>query len=465
MGRRPNALRAMENSPPRTSSDSNFPLLGHNGSIVVAVEEAKRAFSGRNPNSKALYARAQSVMPGGNTRSALHFDPFPLYVEESFGARIRDADGHIYIDALGEYTAGLYGHNDAMIRQAVHDALAKGVSNGAPGVGEIRLAEAICERFPNIEQVRFCNSGTEANLYALSLARAATKRGKLLCFSGAYHGGVFVFAGGGNAMNAPFEWTICRYNDVEAAGAAIDRLGDTLAAVIVEPMMSNGGCIPATADFLKALRKRTSDNGALLIFDEVVTSRMSQGGLQGVHGINPDLTTLGKYLGAGFSFGAFGGRASLMDLMNPTHPDALPHAGTFNNNVISMAAGAAGLESIYTRERANALFESGEKLRARLNEVAAHLAPSIQFTGCGSVLNIHFHTGSITCPDDLADEPKSMFDLLHFDLMERGVYAARRGQINLSLPMNEADLESIVDAVRIFLTRREPLLSTLGNGA
>jgi glutamate-1-semialdehyde 2,1-aminomutase len=130
-----------------------------------------------------------------------------------------------------------------------------------------------------------------------------------------------------------------------------------------------------------------------------------------------------------------------------------------------MAAGAVGLNSIYTRERADALYQSGERLRTRLNEVAAMLAPSVQFTGCGSVLNIHFHAGAIACPEDLADEPKAMFDLFHFDLMERGVYAARRGQINLSLPMNEADLEAIVDAVSFFLARREPLLSALGDGA
>ena len=425
------------------------------------VEAAAARYADAHPASLELHRRAQRRMPGGNTRTALHFDPFPFYVERSAGAGLHDVDGHRYLDALGEFSAGLYGHAHPVIVEAIQRAAQAGGSNGAPGSAEIRMAELVCDRFPGIDKVRFCASGTEANLYALTLAVAATKRTKLVCFTGAYHGGVFMFAGGGSPMNAPFDWTVCRYNDAEAARRTIRRLGADLTAVIVEPLMSNGGCIPATASFLGALREACSEVGAVLIFDEVVSSRLGRSGLQGVHGILPDLTTLGKYLGGGFPFGAFGGRADLLDRMDPTRPDALAHAGTFNNNVFTMACGVAGLSEVFTPERADALFRDGEALRSRLNETCRATSPFVQFTGCGSVMNVHFHAGAITCPEDLAAEPRALFTLFQLDLLEAGVYAARRGQFNLSLPMTAQDHDHIVRAVELFLDRRAPTIRHL----
>jgi glutamate-1-semialdehyde 2,1-aminomutase len=427
------------------------------GEVVAAVQSAASEFARRNPGSAALFERAQKVMPGGNTRSALHFDPFPLYIAESAGAYVGDVDGHRYLDALGEFTAGIYGHSDPVIAQTVASVAACGISNGAPGVHEIALAELVCARFPSIERIRFCNSGTEANLYALSLARAATGRKKLISFSGAYHGGVFVFSGEGSAINAPYEWITCRYNDVKSFASIMERSGE-VAAVIVEPMLSNGGCVPATRDFLVALRNHCDATRTLLIFDEVVTSRHGAHGAQGLLGIRPDLTTLGKYIGAGFSFGAFGGRSDIMEQMNPTKSHALPHAGTFNNNVYSMRAGAAALSQVFTEERAKQLFDSGEALRSELNALCRDLAPDTQFTGVGSTMNLHFHRGPITCTEDLSDEPKELFKLFHFDLMRAGVYIARRGQINLSLPMTETDTRKIVDTTREFLRERSSLI-------
>ncbi|MGG6896186.1 aminotransferase class III-fold pyridoxal phosphate-dependent enzyme [Rhizobium sp. BR 315] len=433
----------------------------HNSALLEAVEDANAAFARRNPKSETLFQAAQASMPGGNTRSALHFDPFPLYVAESFGARIRDADDHIYLDALGEFTAGLYGHSDDRIQNSVIETAKRGVSNGAPGEVEIKLANAICDRFPAIESVRFCNSGTEANLYALTLARAVTKRSKLIAFSGAYHGGIFVFGGGGSSVNAPYDWTLCEYNNTASTVATIERLGNELAAVIVEPMMSNGGCIPAAGEFLRALRSACDRVGAILIFDEVVTSRMGAGGAHSLFDIVPDLVTLGKYLGAGFSFGAFGGRSAIMELMNPRKPDALPHAGTFNNNAFSMSAGFVGLSEIFTPARADELYETGERLRERLNGLARTCSSSVQFTGCGSAMNIHFVGGKISAPEDLVAEPRDLFKLFHFDLMEAGVYAARRGQINLSLAMVPDDLDLIAASVDRFFKRRVDLIRAI----
>src|SRR5918911_3716407 len=181
------------------------------------VAEALRGSVERNPESRRLHEERARFMPGGNTRSVIHVDPFPLTVVRGEGARIVDADGHEYLDFLGEYTAGLYGHSHPAIVQAIRDALADGIVLGAPNVYEGRLAAAVCERFPSIELVRFCNSGTEANLFAVSLARAATGRRAVMVFEGAYHGGVFLFKDGEAPLNAPFPFVIGTYNDADEA--------------------------------------------------------------------------------------------------------------------------------------------------------------------------------------------------------------------------------------------------------
>ncbi|WP_250523607.1 MULTISPECIES: aminotransferase class III-fold pyridoxal phosphate-dependent enzyme [unclassified Caballeronia] len=426
--------------------------------IESEVEVAKKRYAAHNPRSAALYAKAKEHMPGGNTRTALHFEPFPLYVERSEGARIRSVDGQEYLDLLGEFTAGLYGHRNPTITAAILKAAEAGASNGAPGENEIKLAELICDRFPSIERVRFCNSGTEANLFALTLARIVTGRSKFIVIDGGYHGGVLSFQGAGTIMNVPMDFRLIRYNDCESAERAIAEAGSELAAVIVEPMMSNGGSIPASREFLETLRRCTREQGALLIFDEIVTSRMGRGGLQQYHGITPDLTTLGKYLGGGFSFGAFGGSAALMERFDPSRAGALVHSGTFNNNVFTTAAGVAGLRDVFTRERSERLFQDGETLRRRLQSLTAQCA-GVTLTGIGSVMKIHFGSkGTITCPQDVPAVSKEIVELFFFDLLEQGIYPARRGQMTLSLPMTFTDFDIIADAVERFVADRRELL-------
>ena len=318
-----------------------------NADIDAALNEAKEAYVTANPRSLARYVEATGVMPGGNTRTVLHYAPFPLAMARAEGCRLWDADGREYIDFLGEYTAGLYGHSHPVIRAAVDRALDDGLSFGASNLTEARFARAVCDRF-GLDRVRFTNSGTEANLLAISLARIFTGRKKVLVFDGGYHGAVFGFAGGGSPINAPFDYVMAPYNNISATKALIEANAADLGLVILEPMMGGGGCIAASHDFLRMLRQETTRAGALLVLDEVMTSRLAPGGLQTVVGIKPDLTTFGKYIGGGMSFGAFGGRAEIMDLFDPRRADALPHAGTFNNNVLTMAAGLAGLTQVYT---------------------------------------------------------------------------------------------------------------------
>ena len=321
-----------------------------NADIDAALTEAKEAYVTRNPKSFARYVEATAVMPGGNTRTVLHYAPFPIAIARAEGCRLWDLDGAEYVDFLGEYTAGMYGHSHPMIRAAVDSALDEGINFGASNMTEARFARAVCERF-GLERVRFTNSGTEANLLAISVGRIFTRRKKVMVFDGGYHGAVFGFAGGGSPINAPFDYVLAPYNDLAATRALIERHAADLALVILEPMIGSGGCIAAEPEFLAMLREETTRVGALLILDEVMTSRLAPGGLQSVRGVKPDLTTLGKYIGGGMSFGAFGGRADIMDLFDPRRPDALPHAGTFNNNVLTMSAGLAGLTESIRRMR------------------------------------------------------------------------------------------------------------------
>ena len=427
-----------------------------NADIDAALNEAKEVYVARNPKSLARYVEATAVMPGGNTRTVLHYAPFPLAMERAAGCRLWDLDGHEFVDFLGEYTAGIFGHSHPVIRAALNKALDGGINYGASNIVEARFARAVCERF-GLERVRFTNSGTEANLLAISLARIFTRRPKVLVFNGGYHGAVFGFAGGGSPINAPFDYVLAPYNDMAGTRALINQHASDLALVILEPMMGGGGCIAAEPAFLEMLREATTRVGALLILDEVMTSRLSPGGLQQVRGIKPDLTTFGKYIGGGMSFGAFGGRADIMDLFDPRRPDALPHAGTFNNNVLTMSAGLAGLTEVYTPAAANALNARGDALRERLNALCrAHDAP-VQFTGIGSMLAVHFTRGAVRSPADAAKGDQKLKELFFFDMLAQGIWLARRG-----LPIGDAECDKLAGAVEEFLSSRRSLLMQAG---
>src|SRR4051794_40538055 len=343
-----------------TRADANL-------SVDAALALAREQYAAKNPKSLAANQRAQRVMPGGNTRSVLHFEPFPLTMVKGVDARLFDVDGHEYVDFVGEFSAGLFGHSNPVIKAAIHDALELGTVMASPTRAEVDLAEVVSSRFPSMELVRFCNSGTEANMMALVTAIAVTGRRKILVFHEAYHGGVLVFSGGGSPINAPFEYVLSDYNDVEGTIATIRRQGQDLAAVLVEPILGAAGNIPGTPEFLKVLRTETQRIGALLIFDEVKTSRCGAGGIQGVLGITPDLTTLGKYLGGGLPTGAFGGRKDVMGRYDHRTPNPIKHAGTFNNNVCTMMAGHAALTRVFTPETSNAFARSCEELRHSLN--------------------------------------------------------------------------------------------------
>jgi glutamate-1-semialdehyde 2,1-aminomutase len=427
--------------------------------IDAALAEAEELYAARNPESAALYEKACAALPGGNTRSAIYAEPFPVTMIKGEGAHLWDADGHEYADFLSEFTAGLYGHSHPAIRKAIDAALDGGINFGAHGDAEGKFAAAIRDRFPSVELVRFTNSGTEANLMAVLAARTITGREKILVFHGGYHGGVFYFRGKGSPINAPFDYLMGTYNDSEAVRALVAPHKGDLAAILIEPMLGGSGCIPATREFLADLRALASETGAILVFDEVMTSRLAPGGLQEVHGINPDMTTLGKYVGGGMSFGAFGGRSDLMEWFDPRNKNGFQHAGTFNNNVLTMNAGYVGLTEVYKPEDAVALNKFGDRLRERLNAVVRRKGLAMQFTGIGSMIGVHMTGAPIRNAADAAKGHAGLLELFYFDLLARGIWFAKRGMMALSIALDAGDGDHLVGAVEEFAETRAPLFA------
>ena len=430
-----------------------------NDLLQRALEDAEQAFMARTPKSGAEFERACTGLPGGNTRTVIHFSPYPVRIVHAEGAMLTDIDGHSYCYFLGEYSAGLYGHSEPKIIEAAHRALDDGIVFGGPNLKEIELAELMCARFPSVERVRFTNSGTEANLMALGAARAHTGRDAILVFEGAYHGGVLYMAPYAERVNVPFDYIYGTYNDLEKTVEAVGERAGEVAAILIEPMAGGGGAIPADSGFLRGLRRYADDNGIVLIFDEVMTSRLGRAGLQGEYGVTPDMTTFGKYLGGGLTFGAFGGAADIMSRFDPRSENALPHAGTFNNNVLSMAAGIAGLRDVFTGDAADDLRDLGNAFRDRLNGIIAERGVRAQATGYGSILCVHFQDGNIRRPEDTARTRIEARNLFHLEMLARGIYLAPRGYITLSLALGDEHLDRFCAAFEDVLETHGAVLS------
>jgi glutamate-1-semialdehyde 2,1-aminomutase len=434
--------------------------MRRNLSIDEALADARSRYIESRPETKVAHEQACRHLPGGNTRTVLFHGPFPLRAARGEGAYLHDVDGHRYLNLLGEYTAGVFGHSHPAIRRAIDEALDVGLNLGAHNMAEFRLADLVAERFKAVEKVRFTNSGTEANLMAISTARYATSRSKVMVMHGGYHGGLLYFGGGGIPINAPFPYVLGHFNDVERTRAAIRENAKDLACITVEPMLGSGGCIPGDSDFLNMLREEATASGAILIFDEVMTSRFGRGGAHGEYGIAPDMITLGKWIGGGMSFGAFGGREDLMKIYDPTAPNSMPHAGTFNNNVLSMHAGICALTEAFTPDIAARLHATGDAFRARVNDVFEQHGVALHASGTGSLMNLHGVTGPVRTIDDVADSNDAAKELLFLDLLERGFYVARRGFIALSSVLTDAELDEFVTTLDDVVALRKPVLGS-----
>ena len=385
--------------------------------IDAALADARQRYVDSRPKSLETFEAAAEVMPGGNTRTVLFHGPYPFRAAGGEGAWLTDVDGHRVLNLLGEYTAGLLGHDHPVIRAAVTEALEGGINMGAHNTYEPEFARLVCERFPAVEKVRFTNSGTEGNLMATTTARAFTGRDKVMVFQGGYHGGVLMFKPG-IATNVPFPWIIGPYIDAEGAARLIRENAGDLAAVLVEPMQGAGGCIAAEPGFLETLREETEKAGAFLIFDEVMVSRLGPHCAHGLLGITPDLISLGKWVGGGMSFGGFGGPADAMDLYDPRRPDAM---------------------------------------RERLNGICREAGANLSFTGTGTLMNVHPTTRPIRCLADTNGMDERLRELLFLDLLDVGYYTAPRGFLALSLAVSDDDLDGFAATLEQIVRERLPL--------
>jgi glutamate-1-semialdehyde 2,1-aminomutase len=419
--------------------------------IGKRLSKARADFADRHPESRRHYDEARAVLPGGHTRTVLTHSPYPLTFASGRESWLYDVDGHTYIDMLGDFTAGLLGHGDARVLDAVAAALRNNASVGGIHPAEARLARLMCSRF-GLDRVRFTNSGSEANLMAITTAIQATKRRKVMVFHGGYHGGLLYFASGAAPWNAPYDFVIAPFNDAEATSSLITTHSADLAAVVMEPMLGSGGCIPARRDFVQCVLADIRRVGAVFIADEVMTSRHGESGMFPLLGVQPDIVTFGKYLGGGFSFGAFGGRADLLDQYD-TSPESgrasvIAHAGTFNNNVASMTAGCVVLEEVFTAATALRHVERGEEFRASVGSVLARSGLPVCVSGFGSMMSLHALPEVPNDANDMARRDPELQELLFLGLLDRGVYSASRGMMNLSLTLTDDQLASVLDALR-----------------
>ncbi|EXJ55116.1 hypothetical protein A1O7_08041 [Cladophialophora yegresii CBS 114405] len=443
-------------------------------SLNAALEQAHARYTKSHPESLKIHDRACNYLPGGNTRTVLHTTPFPLTISSGQDTHLTTVDGQSYTDFLGEYTAAIYGHNHPVIRSALESAIENGWNYGGHNALEPQLAKIVCERFPSIDLVRFVNSGTEANMMALATALAFTGRKKVLLFNKGYHGSTISgrAPSGKPSINLPHDFVLSTYNDVAGTEALVQSLPkDSLAAILVEPMLGSGGCYAGSAEFLGILRRLASEHGALLIFDEVMTSRLHYHGLGSQTGVTPDLTTLGKWIGGGMSFGAFGGRRDIMALYDP-RTGKLEHPGTFNNNVFTMNAGIAGC-GLLTAEKVDALNGLGEKLTSQVMDVLSnrgilrdatvpaapiadelHVAehpqrpPKMFVKGVGSLMAVHF----------AGPDRDVLGGLFYHHMLEQGIYMAQRGFVALNIMLADEHVATFVRAVEAFVQKWEQAL-------
>ncbi len=387
--------------------------------------------------SEKLYREAERVMVGGVSSPVRAFRAVggnPLFLARGRGSKVWDVDGNAYIDYVCSWGPLILGHSHPEVTKALRSAIAAGVSFGAPTIPELRLAQKICFSMPSIEKVRFVNSGTEATMSALRVARAYTKRNRFVRFEGCYHGhsdsflthagsGLATFdlpASAGVPTATGAEAMTLEYNNIEAVEGAFSQHGGEVAAVIVEPVAGNMGVVPPSRGFLQRLRRLCDEHGSVLIFDEVITGfRVAPGGAQELFGIKPDLTCLGKVIGGGFPVGAYGGRREMMELVSPEGP--VYQAGTLSGNPISMTAGLATLSQL-DRGAYRRLEVATASLEAGLLEEAAGCGVHVTTNRVGSMLALFFGDGKVRNYRDAKNSNYNLFPRFHQTMLQEGFY-------------------------------------------
>ena len=413
--------------------------------------------------SRQLFAQAQQFIPGGvnsPVRSFRAVSGTPPFIARGQGSRVWDVDGNEYIDYLGSWGPLVLGHAHPAVVDALQAAAANGSSFGAPVEQEVELARLICAALPAVDSVRLVSSGTEACMSAIRLARAYTGRSKIIKFAGCYHGhadGLLVKAGSGamthgvpTSAGVPeayaAETLVADYNDLASVESCFDAWPEDIAGVIVEPVAGNMGVVPPRAGFLEGLRRLTADNGALLIFDEVITGfRVAYGGAQTLYGVTPDLTCLGKIIGGGLPVGAYGGRREIMELVAPLGP--MYQAGTLSGNPLAVTAGLTTLTALQQPGVYDQLETLAARLAAGLTQAFAQAEIPAALNRVGSMLTGFFNPGPVQTLAQVEQSDTAAYGRYFHALLERGVYIApsqfEAGFVSLS--HTPADLDRTVE--------------------
>jgi len=427
--------------------------------------------------SKALHEKAKKYMPGGDTRTITFFKPYPSYIEYGKGFNIWDADGNRIIDFQNNYTSLIHGHAYKGIVDAVSEQIAKGSVFSAPLRQQTELAEIICSRVPSVEMIRFTNSGTEATMHAVRAARAYTGRTRIVKIEGGYHGSSDIFEASvepdldkvgsmenpksiADSKGVPQEIMdqviIVPFNNIDVAKNLIERNYKDIAAFIIEPLLGSAGMLEPRKEYLEFIREITIKYGIILIFDEVVSFRLTTGGAQKYNGIVPDMTAFGKIIGGGLPIGAFGGNGKIMRMYDP-EAKTMYHSGTFNGNAISMAAGIAAMKA-YGENEVSHINKLGELFRSECNKVFKEVGIDIWVNGVGSLNNIIFSNGKITEYRGIAKSHEELNVLMGLALINKGIFMAPRGMFCISTPMTEVEIFKAAEAIKESLIEIYPAI-------
>ena len=424
-------------------------------------------------NSQAAFARAKQLMPGGVNSPARAFGGVggePIFIERASGAHLFDVDGNRYIDYIGSWGPMILGHGHPKVVEALEAAVRRGTSFGAPTLAENELAQLIVDAVPSVEKVRLVNSGTEATMSAIRLARGYTGRPMIVKFAGNYHGHVdsLLVAAGSSAATLAVpdspgvtegttrDTLVLDYNDTDALEDAFAEHGGQIAAVIVEPVAGNMGCVKASIDFREALRRLTREHGALLIFDEVMSGfRVAYGGAQALFGIKPDLTTLGKIIGGGLPMGAYGGRAEVMDHMLPA--GKVFQAGTLSGNPLATAAGIATLTELRDTDPYGQLEQLSTRLAVGLEEAATAAGVPYSIGWFGAMLTLFFNPEPVTDWNVASRCDTERYARYFWGMIERGVYlpCSQYEAMFLSTAHTPEDIDATIAAAREVLAETQ----------
>ncbi len=428
----------------------------------VKQDVSKRYFE-RTAKTREHLEAAKKYLPGGDTRSAGYYGPYPVFIERGQGCRVYDCDGNEYIDLVNNFTSLIHGHAHPRLSEAARSQSEKGTAFAAPSIIQYEHARHLCGRVPSLDMVRYCNSGTEATLFAMRAARAFTGKDGFIKMDGGYHG-VHDFVEANTIADFTAEGLpsvkldrgvpacvaddlyIAPFNDLEATESILQKHHDRIAGIIMEPMLGSGGLIYPQAGYLQGMRELADRYQVLLVFDEIITFRLSRGGLQELEEVQPDLTALGKLIGGGYPVGAFGGRAEIMARFDPNHPESVAHSGTFGGNNNTLAVGLVALE-MYGQGEADRINGLGDRLRHGFQSAVGRVGIRGRAGGCGSLVGTIWTGRELNNAKDVVLgflESGDLSAVLHWEMLNRGIFFASRGMYVISTVMDEAIIDKVV---------------------